>query len=107
LTITKSGSQKPHLSNKKRDFLDNYPEVQIKYPGLIDDGQMVSYFLTNTVAGSHPTAYALTAIVYYVLRTPGVYSRLNRELDESQVNAFQLAGKLPRNCSIWKPSSKK
>lgn len=46
---------------------------------------MVSYLLTNTVAGSHPTAYTLTAIVYYVLRTPGVYSRLNRELDESQM----------------------
>ena len=68
------------VSGGEQDFLDRYLEAQQKYPKLIDDYQMISYLLTNTVAGSHPTAYTLTALVYYVLKTEGVLARIRSEL---------------------------
>lgn len=68
------------VSGREQDFLDRYLEAQQKYPKLIDDYQMISYLLTNTVAGSHPTAYTLTALVYYVLKTEGVLARIRSEL---------------------------
>lgn len=67
----------------EQDFLDRYLEAQQRYPELIDDYQMISNLLTNTVAGSHPTAYTLTALVYYVLKTEGVLTRIRSELESA------------------------
>ncbi|EED15419.1 benzoate 4-monooxygenase cytochrome P450, putative [Talaromyces stipitatus ATCC 10500] len=79
-----SDAKKP-ASGQDQDFLDKYLEAQQKYPDLIDDYQMISYLLTNTVAGSHPTAYTLTAMVYYVLKTDGVLSKIHKELKSASL----------------------
>ncbi|PCH06350.1 Cytochrome P450 [Penicillium occitanis (nom. inval.)] len=71
------------VSIGEQDFLDRYLEAQQKYPQRIDDYQMISYLLTNTVAGSHPTAYTLTAMVYYVLKTEGVLAKICAELESA------------------------
>lgn len=71
------------VSIGEQDFLDRYLEAQQKYPQHIDDYQMISYLLTNTVAGSHPTAYTLTAMVYYALKTEGVLAKICAELESA------------------------
>ncbi|OKL62006.1 hypothetical protein UA08_02919 [Talaromyces atroroseus] len=76
---TQQQNEKPE-TKIQHDFLDKYLEAQQKYPELIDHGQMIGYLLTNTVAGSHPAAYTLTALVYYVLKTKGVYEKIGDEL---------------------------
>ncbi|KAE8551566.1 hypothetical protein EYB25_005456 [Talaromyces marneffei] len=79
-----SDKKKP-VSIEEQDFLDKYLEAQQKYPQLIDDYQMIGYLLTNTVAGSHPTAYTLTAMVYYVLKTNGVLAKIRAELESASL----------------------
>lgn len=81
--IRNSQDTKEPVSVSDQDFLDKYLAAQKKYPQLIDDYQMISYLLTNTVAGSHPTAYTLTALVYYVLRTDGVLPKIQAELESA------------------------
>lgn len=82
-------------------ILDKYLEAQQKHPQLIDDYQMISYLLTNTVAGSHPTAYTLTALVYYVLKTEGVLAKIRAELQSASLHgagvpiSYKDAKKLP------------
>lgn len=81
----RQSAQETKPSDQPADLLDKYLEVQRKHPDLVDDNQMISYLLTNTVAGSDPTAYTVTALVYYVLRAPNIYQALQEELDRAQL----------------------
>lgn len=78
-------TQETKPSGQPVDLLGKYLEVQKKHPDLVDDNQMISYLLTNTVAGSDPTAYTLTAMVYYVLNAPNIYRTLQEELGKAQL----------------------
>lgn len=86
--LRQSSDTKKMVSVEEQDFLDKYLEAQQNYPELIDDNQMISYLLTNTVAGSHPTAYTLTALVYYVLKTNGVLAKIHAELESASLYGF-------------------
>jgi cytochrome P450 len=88
--MRKSADTKRPVSVEEQDFLDRYLEAQQKYPQLIDDYQMISYLLTNTVAGSHPTAYTLTALIYYVLKTKGVHAKIRSELQSAALYGFDV-----------------
>lgn len=65
------------------DFVDKFLRAKELHPGVVDDGQVLSYMMTNMFAGSDTTAISLRAILYYTIRHPQVYSELVVELDDA------------------------
>ncbi|KAM5343359.1 hypothetical protein ACJ41O_011896 [Fusarium nematophilum] len=68
------------------DFVDRFFRPKELYPEIVDDGQILSYMITNMFAGSDTTAISLRAIIYYILRHPNTYKRLMRELGDAYVS---------------------
>ncbi|KAM0328616.1 hypothetical protein ACHAQA_005027 [Verticillium albo-atrum] len=64
----------------KPDFLDKFIQAKNDYPDVVDARQIVSYLAINMLAGADTTAITIKAALYYVLRTPGVRERLEKEL---------------------------
>ncbi|RAH55932.1 cytochrome P450 [Aspergillus piperis CBS 112811] len=52
---------------------------------------MINHLSNNLLAGSDTTAISLRAIIYYLVKTPRVYRKLQKEIDEAD-----QAGKLSR-----------
>lgn len=70
-------------SRSALDFVDKFLRAKELHPEVVDDGQVLSYVITNLFAGSDTTAISLRAILYYTLRHPQVYSKLVSELDDA------------------------
>ncbi|KAE8155091.1 cytochrome P450 [Aspergillus avenaceus] len=62
------------------DFLDKFLEAKEKHPDIVDDGMIITYLLSNTLAGSDSTASTMCAAVYHILKHPHVHRRLCEEL---------------------------
>lgn len=75
-----SSTPSPH-----KDFLARFLEAKTEHPNIVNDNQVFSYTVSNMNAGSDTTAISLRAILYYTLKTPRVYTKLNQELN----NAFE------------------
>jgi cytochrome P450 len=67
------------------DFLDKFLETKKKHPELVDDNMVVTYLLSNVLAGSDTTAITLCAATYYVLKNPQVQRKLEKELDNANL----------------------
>ncbi|KAF4631645.1 hypothetical protein G7Y89_g6485 [Cudoniella acicularis] len=70
---------------QQQDMLDGFLEIKKTNPELIDDNGVVSALLVNILAGSDTTAILLRAIIYYVLKNPAVYRKLQKELDSAKL----------------------
>lgn len=67
------------------DFLDKFLQAKEKHPELVDDHMVVIYLLSNVLAGSDTTAITLCAATYYVLKNPEVQRKLEKELDDANL----------------------
>lgn len=67
------------------DFLDKFLQLKEKHPELVDDNMVIHYLLSNVLAGSDTTAITLCAATYYVLKNPEVQRKLEKELDDANL----------------------
>ncbi|KAJ5287205.1 cytochrome protein [Penicillium angulare] len=67
---------------KTQDFMERMAVARDENPAKITDYHLQMMGNSNVIAGSDTTAITLSAIMYYLLRTPHVHCRLRREIDE-------------------------
>ncbi|KAG4257724.1 hypothetical protein FPRO04_07945 [Fusarium proliferatum] len=92
LKITEKELDKYDRSPKgpsRTDFLSQLREKQDK-TGKITHRDMINHLSNNLLAGSDTTGISLRAVVYFVIRTPLVHEKLQREIDEAD-QAGQLS----------------
>lgn len=94
------GKDKDYHDPAKPDFLDKFIEAKKTYPELVDDAQIISYLMINMLAGADTTAITLRAALYYILKNPLVYERLQKKVlaanpAESLAVTFKQASKIP------------
>ena len=65
------------------DFLDQLLAIQRADPDKLSDDELFQHALNNVAAGGDSSAATMTAIVYNVLKSPPVLSRLQAEIDAS------------------------
>ncbi|RFU34710.1 hypothetical protein B7463_g1635, partial [Scytalidium lignicola] len=87
-----------HDPHQQRDMLDDFIDVKNSNPELLDDGGIVGAVLVNLMAGADTTAILLRSFMYYVLKNPKVYKKLQKELDGAGLKfpvAYDDSIKLP------------
>jgi cytochrome P450 len=90
-------------------MLDDFLELKKQNPTQMDDMGVVSSLLVNILAGSDTTASLLRSIVYHVLKNPNVHRKLQRELDEAELQipvSYSAASKLPYLSAVIRESSR-
>lgn len=78
-------TEKGTPSDEEKHFLAKYVQLREKYPGKIDDVQLVHWLIPTVLAGGDTTAATLRAIVYYLAKSPDAYQKLLDELDASNL----------------------
>jgi cytochrome P450 len=77
--------EKQHQHQQQRggtmDFLSKFVQKHSADPSVFTTYHVLSGCVSNMVAGSDTTSISLSAILYYVLRNPGVLKRLRDEVD--------------------------
>jgi cytochrome P450 len=71
--------------NEQKDFLSKFLKAAKTSPDIVDDQTVVSYMITNLVAGSDTTAISIRAVLYYLLKTPASYKRLCKEIEDANL----------------------
>ncbi|KAH1494942.1 hypothetical protein LV164_001306 [Aspergillus fumigatus] len=84
----------------KPDFLDKFIEAKATFPHVVDDAQIISYLMINMIAGADTTAITLNAALYFALKNPAVWKRLQEETaslhcEGSPIVPFKTAQDLP------------
>lgn len=70
-------------AEEKTDFLSKFIQAKYSHPEIVGDQEIISFMVTNIVAGSDTTAISLRAVLYYLLRHPSCYKKLQNELDNA------------------------
>lgn len=68
------------------DFLTRFLKAAKQSPDIVDPPMLVNYTLNNIIAGSDTTGISLSAVVYYVIKTPHVLDNLLKELDSANIS---------------------
>lgn len=68
------------------DFLNKFLEAKEKYPDIVNDNIVITYLLSNVVAGSDTTASAMCSAVYHILKHPQVHKKLCDELRSADMS---------------------
>ncbi|KAI1505313.1 cytochrome P450 [Biscogniauxia marginata] len=76
-------------SGVARDFVSKFVGKHTQDPNNFTFYHIVQGCGNNMVAGSDTTAVSLSAILYYLLKNPGCFSKLRAEVEE-----FEAAGKI-------------
>ncbi|KAK2766963.1 hypothetical protein FQN54_006279 [Arachnomyces sp. PD_36] len=76
---------KAGVSSEYDDYLDKFLQAKEKNPELVEDNMVITYLLSNVLAGSDTTAITLCAATYYVLKNPEVQRKLEKELDSANL----------------------
>ncbi|KAL2859238.1 cytochrome P450 [Aspergillus pseudodeflectus] len=66
----------------RKDFLAQLREKEER-SGKISHRDMMNHLSNNLLAGSDTTAISLRAMIYYIVQTPRVYDKIQREIDEA------------------------
>lgn len=69
------------------DFLDKFIEAKKLDPDAVDDNQVVSWLMINSLAGADTVAIVIKSVLYYALRHPRVWRRLQAEQRTDAVGA--------------------
>ncbi|KAI9662210.1 MAG: hypothetical protein M1821_008376 [Bathelium mastoideum] len=72
---------KDNSSHTHHDFLSDMLEIESQ-----DMTRVISWLMTNVAAGSDTTAIQLRAAIYYTLKSPLVYKKLQAELDAANLS---------------------
>ncbi|KAH6685058.1 pisatin demethylase [Plectosphaerella plurivora] len=75
-----AGRDGEHHDPAKPDFLDGFIEAQNSHPETVTPGQIQSYLLINLIAGADTTAVSMSSVIYFGLKHPEVWSKLEAEL---------------------------
>ncbi|KAE8147819.1 cytochrome P450 [Aspergillus avenaceus] len=84
LVSRRQGKETSAHDPSKPDFLDRFIDAAAKHPDVVDDAQIISYLMINMIAGADTTAIALTAALYFSLRSRSVWTRLQQEIPALQ-----------------------
>jgi cytochrome P450 len=68
-------------SNKPLDLLSKFQEAGKKHPEIMTPSRVLTMAVSMAFAGSETTAISLSAVFYYLLKTPRCYIKLIEELD--------------------------
>ncbi|KAF7539421.1 hypothetical protein G7054_g2167 [Neopestalotiopsis clavispora] len=79
----RQGDDSKKGTRQELDFVDKFFRAKEAHPEVVDDGQILSYMITNMFAGSDTTAISLRAVLYHTLKHPHVHAKLLAELDEA------------------------
>ncbi|TGO19981.1 hypothetical protein BPAE_0325g00080 [Botrytis paeoniae] len=93
----------------QKDMLDDFLELKRSNPAMIDDNTVIGYMLLNILAGADTTSIAIRAIIYFTLKNPRVYKKLQQEIDNANLSlpvAYKDAAKLPYLEAIVRESSR-
>jgi cytochrome P450 len=96
-------------SSGQPDMLDGFLEIKRATPEVMDDNAIVGALLVNILAGADTTAILLRAIVYYTLKNPRVYKKLQAELGNanfSQPVTYAAASALPYLDAVVRESAR-
>lgn len=77
----------------KPDFLDKFIEAKSTHPDIVNDNQIVSYLMINMIAGADTTAITLRAVLYFALKHPHVWKRLQDEIPAQEFNSSPVSFK--------------
>jgi cytochrome P450 len=83
---------------ERRDMLARFTEAQKAHPDVVDDNVLRTYVVTNLLAGSDTTAIVLRSAVYFAIKNPHAYQRLQQELDDNNITypiPYKVAAALP------------
>jgi len=64
----------------QRDLLQKYIEASGKYPDTINNDAILGFCMSTIAAGADTTAVTITAIIYYLLRSPHSMEKLLNEI---------------------------
>ncbi|KAJ4256252.1 hypothetical protein NW762_009332 [Fusarium torreyae] len=90
LTNRYQGNDSDYHDPETPDFLDKFIEVKNSKPDEVNDAQIISWLMVNMIAGADTTAIAIRAAIYYGLKYPRVWKRL-----EEEILAANFAGRTP------------
>ncbi|KAI6365766.1 hypothetical protein MCOR25_005255 [Pyricularia grisea] len=90
----------PDQAAAQPDFLDRFLEVQRAQPDVVDRQRVLSYLSINMLAGADTTAITIKAVLYYALRTDGVWGKLvaacgDAGLEPGEIPSFAQSRAVP------------
>lgn len=71
------------VSDGRVDLLEKFLQAKEKHPDTVADKEVLGMGISMVLAGSETTAITLSAIFYFLLKTPEAYRRLRTELTEA------------------------
>lgn len=77
----------------KPDFLDKFIEAKSADGDFVNDEQIISYLMFNMIAGADTTAVTLRSIIYFSLKNPRVWRRLQEEIPYQQSDSTPISFK--------------
>ncbi|KAK6602264.1 benzoate 4-monooxygenase cytochrome p450 [Botrytis cinerea] len=93
----------------QKDMLDDFLELKRLNPGMVNDNTVIGYMLVNILAGADTTSIAIRSIIYFTLKNPRVYKKLQQEIDNANLSlpvAYKDAAKLPYLEAVVRESSR-
>ena len=94
----------------QRDMLDEFLTARKTDPDALTDVVVIGAMMVNVIAGADTTAILLRAIIYFVLKNPRVYVRLQHDIDEAGVAGdpvdYATAERLPYLDAVIKESAR-
>jgi cytochrome P450 len=84
-----TGNDAEHHSPGNPDFLDKFFEARATHPDTTDDGHVITWLMGNLLAGADSTCSALCSVLYFTLKNPRVWKRLQ---DEISATGFRAEG---------------
>lgn len=79
------------------DFLDKFIEAKKLFPDVVDDMQVISYLMLIMIAGADTTAITLNAAIYYSLKEPRIWKRLQSEIPAYDPESSDFSYKTSRD----------
>lgn len=89
-----SGSAHPD----RKDMMHKFLEAQKQHPGIVSEPVLNTYITTNLLAGSDTTACVMRAAIYYGIKHPDTWTKIQQELDDNNVTypiTFKKSSALP------------
>lgn len=75
-------------STEQKDFMDRFLDAaRTDGPPGFDLPLVINWLLVNTMAGADTTAFALTAILYYLLKSPSKQSKLLQKIQSANLSS--------------------
>lgn len=81
-------STEPEVSTKQPDLLSKFIQAKEARPEFMNDKIVTTLAVSMAFAGSETTAITLSAVFYYLLKTPAAMQKLREELDEHAKSGF-------------------